>query len=893
MIIRITLCLLVCTVYQAIAEVQIITEPRQGEEYVLVSADQQGPIRNFESSHKIPEKHPSHRNFRPEDDKSNKKIVNGKVGGKHTSEGIVSIEEDKRVVLRKVQKGKIAESIEIDIPVSKIEDIKIKENVKNEDINPKIKIELEAMSESGKLSDKSRTTTQKPILTTAPPAVKKTYDYIPINFDTIDDINSGLLSSNVKLEPAGSEQKQHSRIQIKKGPNGQDYEYEYIYYYYDEDDENKTSSSTAAPVHNSHDGPQKADAVNQIGKETKAKNKYSSIDRSGATTVATSDNQNEVLPASGRGRLRGRTIAPAPVEEEIEEDRLPSSTRFPPRGRNLTPASSTTYVPEVSSETTRQRGRPQIDNVADESIGQTRSRTRAHIRRPSSELVDLDSFKTNSGDIPSQYKEPPTRYSSESKTSTEIPEGVPTKDPSHAKDSVREGHSLPSGIRFQEIIDDSKLPSDYKQTTPYEQDTTEYTTMTAMEKVALDLYAYLAGENLNNDVNPTVDDLGFEGTTAAAADEESSTTEALSTTEEATTPTTTTTTTSTTTTTTTTTTPAPTTTAAPTRPSRFKGRPGARARVSTTSSAPTEPPHESSTRARGRFSKPGGVRKSTAAPVEASTPASAPLDKPVSQPKAFGRRGLFAGRNRPSSTTAAPASEDGSSSPASDTPAPRPRLRPNLRRPIVSTTSSAAPAEDSTAPAASESVETTVAPSRTIGRGRPGLRPASLRPGPRLNLRANPRPRPGAATEAPVDAPTETSAPDAPPTDSDAEGSSPTPAPEAPRGGLRVRNRLTVQPSPKPRVAPTPLPRRPNPLLKRKLPSTEATTEAAKKVEEEVTEESNVSGEKSEAETEAAPAETTPAPPLRGLDALFARRRAAGGIGARPARPARDARRTR
>ncbi|XP_063373188.1 mucin-5AC-like isoform X2 [Cydia amplana] len=892
MIVRITLCLLVCTVYQAMAEVQIITEPRQGEEYVLVSAGQQGPIRHFESSHKIPEKHPSHRNFRPEDDKSNKKIVNGKVGGKHTSEGIVSIEEDKRVILKKVQKGKIAESIEIDIPVSKIEDIKIKENVKNEDINPKMKIELEAMSESGKLSDKYHTTTQKPILTTAPPAVKKTYDYIPINFDTIDDINSGLLSSNVKLEPAGSEQKQHSRIQIKKGPNGQDYEYEYIYYYYDEDDENKTSSSTAAPVHNSHDGPQKAEADNQIGKETKAKNKYSSIDRSGATTVATSDNQNEVLPASGRGRQRGRTIAPAAVEEEIEGDRLPSSTRFPPRGRNLTPASSTTYVPEVSSETSRQRGRPQIDNVADESIGQTRSRTRAHIRRPSSELVDLDSFKTNSGDIPSQYKEPPTRYSSESKTSTEIPEGVPTKDPSHAKDSVREGHSLSSGIRFQEIIDDSKLPSDYKQTTPYEQDTTEYTTMTAMEKVALDLYAYLAGENLNNDVNPTVDDLGFEGTTAA--DEESSTTEALSTTEEATTPTTSTTTTSTTTTTTTTT-PAPTTTAAPTRPSRFKGRPGARARLSTTSSAPTEPPQESSTRARGRFSKPGGVRKTTAAALEASTPAPAPLEKPVSQPKAFGRRGgLFAGRNRPSSTTAAPApaSEDGASSPASDTPAPRPRLRPNLRRPIGSTTSSAAPAEDSTAPAGSESAETTVAPSRTIGRGRPGLRPASLRPGPRLNLRANPRPRPGAATEAPVDAPTETSAPDAPPTDSDAEGSSPTPAPEAPRGGLRVRNRLTVQPSPKPRVAPTPLPRRPNPLLKRKLPSTEATTEAAKKVEEEVTEETNVSGEKSEAETEAAPAETTPAPPLRGLDALFARRRAAGGIGARPARPARDARRT-
>lgn len=60
--------------------------------------------------------------------------------------------------------------------------------------------------------------------------------------------------------------------------------------------------------------------------------------------------------------------------------RLPSSTRFPPRGRNLVASSSTTYVPEVSSETIRHRGRSQVDNVADESIGQSRSRTRAHIR---------------------------------------------------------------------------------------------------------------------------------------------------------------------------------------------------------------------------------------------------------------------------------------------------------------------------------------------------------------------------------------------------------------------------------------------------------------------------------------------------------------------------------
>lgn len=34
-------------------------------------------------------------------------------------------------------------------------------------------------------------------------------------------------------------EKQRSRIQIKKGPNGQEYEYEYVYYYYDDDDDPK------------------------------------------------------------------------------------------------------------------------------------------------------------------------------------------------------------------------------------------------------------------------------------------------------------------------------------------------------------------------------------------------------------------------------------------------------------------------------------------------------------------------------------------------------------------------------------------------------------------------------------------------------------------------------
>lgn len=46
------------------------------------------------------------------------------------------------------------------------------------------------------------------------------------------------VDEDIPLVAAASD-KQRSRIQIKKGPNGQEYEYEYVYYYYDDDDEPK------------------------------------------------------------------------------------------------------------------------------------------------------------------------------------------------------------------------------------------------------------------------------------------------------------------------------------------------------------------------------------------------------------------------------------------------------------------------------------------------------------------------------------------------------------------------------------------------------------------------------------------------------------------------------
>lgn len=101
-------CFLIYTFNAAYGEVDIITEPRPGEEYVIVSSGQQTPLRNFETSHKIPEKHPNYRLTKTDDsEKIYKKLHSGKA--KHPSEGIISIEEDKKANLKKGLKIKASE----------------------------------------------------------------------------------------------------------------------------------------------------------------------------------------------------------------------------------------------------------------------------------------------------------------------------------------------------------------------------------------------------------------------------------------------------------------------------------------------------------------------------------------------------------------------------------------------------------------------------------------------------------------------------------------------------------------------------------------------------------------------------------------------------------------
>jgi hypothetical protein len=124
-------------------------------------------------------------------------------------------------------------------------------------------------------------------------------------------VNEGLIDDEEFsiLEGAGSENKQQSRIQIKKGPNGQDYEYEYVYYYYD-DDESKNPGDSDVIVAN-RKPPSPATTTTPVPVTTQApsggKIRYASVER------GASSGGNEI-PARGKGRAQ---VLPAPVVEEI------------------------------------------------------------------------------------------------------------------------------------------------------------------------------------------------------------------------------------------------------------------------------------------------------------------------------------------------------------------------------------------------------------------------------------------------------------------------------------------------------------------------------------------------------------------------------------------------
>lgn len=285
------------------------------------------------------------------------------------------------------------------------------------------------------------TTTVRPLTSTAPVS-KSPFDIIPVNV-LADKGKEPLVDTPLGdkvLVPAGSAANPQSRIEVKKGPNGQDYEYEYVYYYYDDEDnetvstanEKPTDSNLALPSkedkstttttttttpspttttttekattpirrfaprekesseesHTSARGRARARGQTSRGGETPApaeeavpSKQTSTGSRHRYTTIERStvapESANEVIPSRSGGRFRGRTLSHG--AEDVPEERLPSSTRFPTR--------TTTQAAADETPVTRAR-----------ASGNSAASATNSVRRPSLELVDSRSFRTYSSD---------------------------------------------------------------------------------------------------------------------------------------------------------------------------------------------------------------------------------------------------------------------------------------------------------------------------------------------------------------------------------------------------------------------------------------------------------------------------------------------------------------
>lgn len=299
------------------AEVDVITVPKPGEEYVFVQTSSSGarPIfrkdklkdtdRSFETAHKIPQT----LKFAPNDDDQyvfekvntkQKRWANPADAPAPAPAGAIKLDPLKLIERYKTELK--ASSSTTAAPKTSTTKAPARANIRTR-------------GKPTKRSKRALVTESTPILTTAKAE--------PRNVD-IDDIS---------LVASGSE-KQRSRIQIKKGPNGQEYEYEYVYYYYDDDNDKKDK------VTNAHDGPARNEVANK------------------KADVGPEPTTNEVLPNSGRaGRNRGRQLD---TEDPVQEERLPANTRFPPRSRNL----NTTPLPDEESKTTlksKVRGRTESE----------------------------------------------------------------------------------------------------------------------------------------------------------------------------------------------------------------------------------------------------------------------------------------------------------------------------------------------------------------------------------------------------------------------------------------------------------------------------------------------------------------------------------------------------
>jgi hypothetical protein len=176
----------------------------------------------------------------------------------------------------------------------------------NDQLGALIAADIKNNIEAKRLSEYERYDVE-PLTTTPEPSVLTTMSPVAVNEGLID-------VDDFALEEAGSENKQTSRIQIKKGPNGQEYEYEYVYYYYDDDEKNpgdddviigssrKGTPQTAEPATLSTSSPQ----------SSAGKSRYSSIERGSGSNSAKEGNDIQ-----SSAKARSQSLPPAPVVEEI------------------------------------------------------------------------------------------------------------------------------------------------------------------------------------------------------------------------------------------------------------------------------------------------------------------------------------------------------------------------------------------------------------------------------------------------------------------------------------------------------------------------------------------------------------------------------------------------
>jgi len=197
------------------------------------------------------------------------------------------------------------------------------------------------------------TTTVLPLTSTTAGIAKSNFDIIPVNLvadktrkkhEKDLDFEDSPLSDKL-LVPAGSENNKQSRIEVKKGPNGQDYEYEYVYYYYDDEDNDTIATADEKSLVSASPPTTTSTTTQRISTAGK---RYLPT----TSPIDSSEEANHAL--STRGRSRNRSQPQGAIDEENQSEHFESKPstgrqRYTTIERNRGEA-STTVVPESSNE---------------------------------------------------------------------------------------------------------------------------------------------------------------------------------------------------------------------------------------------------------------------------------------------------------------------------------------------------------------------------------------------------------------------------------------------------------------------------------------------------------------------------------------------------------------